>query len=65
MHYKYDFKTWTFLIFNISGFWVVGISSPPVKGTINIIPALLPLCLPLPLLFSLHMEASAVVSTKD
>ena len=54
-----------FLILSISCFWVVGISSLPVKEIINIIPALLPLCLPLPLLLYLHIETSAVVSTEN
>lgn len=56
-----------FLVVIISGFWGGGggISSLPVKGIINIIPALLPLCLPLPLFLSLHVETSAVVSTEN
>lgn len=54
-----------FLIFSISCFWVVGISLLPVKGIINIIPVLLPLCLLLLLLLSLHIETSAVVSTEN
>lgn len=54
-----------FLIFSISGLCVVGISSLPVKGITNIIPALLPLCLPLPLLFSVQIETNAVVSTEN